>query len=326
VKKQPFFKTFIGSKIFTLLLLFALIVVAFAFLSGGKFLKLANLRQILQVMVVTSILTVGAGCLMISGKIDLSTGANGTMCGMILAYMLQQGMPWPIAVILAIMLGAAVGLFNAMLVNELNFQPFIATLATTSIAQGFTYVISNARSIPIENSVVVYIGTGRIRDILPVSIIISLAALVIYGIILSKTKFGRSIYLVGGNPTAAMLSGINPKRMSYILFANCGAFGSLAGCLLAARVKAGTVNGILNSQFSGITAAILGGVSFGGGSGGMGGAFVGLLILNGFNNGMTVLGINPYWQTVASGVLLLIALTLDYIQARSATGKAAIGN
>jgi ribose/xylose/arabinose/galactoside ABC-type transport system permease subunit len=326
VKKQPLLKTFIGSKIFTLLLLFALIVVAFAFLSGGKFLKLANLRQILQVMVVTSILTVGAGCLMISGKIDLSTGANGTMCGMILAYMLQQGMPWPIAVILAIMLGAAVGLFNAMLVNELNFQPFIATLATTSIAQGFTYVISNARSIPIENSVVVYIGTGRIRDILPVSIIISLAALVIYGIMLRKTKFGRSIYLVGGNPTAAMLSGINPKRMSYILFANCGAFGSLAGCLLAARVKAGTVNGILNSQFSGITAAILGGVSFGGGSGGMGGAFIGLLILNGFNNGMTVLGINPYWQTVASGLLLLIALTLDYIQARSATGKTATGS
>jgi ribose/xylose/arabinose/galactoside ABC-type transport system permease subunit len=325
MKRQSFFRTFVRSKMFTLLLLFAIIVAAFALLSGGKFLKLANLRQILQVMVVTAILTVGAGCLMISGKIDLSTGANGTMCGMILAFMLQAGVPWPVAVISAIALGASVGLFNAMLVNEFNFQPFIATLATTSIAQGFTYVISNARSIPIENSVVVYIGTGRIGDFLPVSIIISLIALVTYGIILSKTKFGRSIYLVGGNPTASMLAGINPKRMSYILFANCGAFGSLAGCLLAARVKAGTVNGILNSQFAGITAAILGGVSFGGGSGGMGGAFVGLLILNGFNNGMTVLGINPYWQTVASGVLLLIALTLDYIQVKSMNSKVGAG-
>ena len=119
--------------------------------------------------------------------------------------------------------------------------------------------------------------------------------------------------MCGCNREAARLAGLKPKKICYILFINMGFLASLSGIILAARMKSATVTGISGNQFSGITAAILGGISFGGGSGGMLGAFFGLLLLNCFNNGMTVMGVNPYWQTVASGALLLIALMFDFI-------------
>jgi ribose/xylose/arabinose/galactoside ABC-type transport system permease subunit len=258
---------------------------------------------------------------MIGGYVDLSLGGIGTMCALITAAVLRAGAPWYVALIVGLATGAAAGAFNAVLINELKFQPFIATLATASIAQGLGYIVNNGQQIDIDNPVFSFIGTNRIRDFVPYSLIIALALLLIYGIMLKKTKFGRSMYLVGGNPQAALLSGLHPKRVSYILFVNAGALSALAGILLAARLKTANTTGIVNQQFSGMTAAVLGGISFGGGSGGMGGALIGILILNCFNNGMLIVRVTPYWQTVASGALLLLALAIDFLRV-SRTKKA----
>ena len=312
-------KKFFKSKTFTLILLLIAIVIFFAIATKGSFLKLLNIRNILNSMVLVSLLAIGEGMLIIAGNIDLSAGSVGTLAGVLLAFLLSTlGLPWPIAVIGCLVCGALCGLINAFLINELAFQPFIATLAMSSVAEGLTYVICGALAIPIKDPVVTFVGTGKIASYIPVSIIISILALVIYGVILARTKFGRTIYLCGGNRNAARLAGLNPKKLSYILFMNGGALAALSGGLLAARLKSGTTQGIKTLQFSGITAAILGGISFGGGSGGMFGCFIGLLIINGFNNGMTVMGIDPYWQQVASGVLLIIALLFDFFSAKSA--------
>jgi len=268
---------------------------------------------------VVSLLAIGAGMLMIAGYIDLSLGGIGTMCAMLAAYMLRVGCPWYLALITALVLGGIGGAFNAFMVNELNFQSFIATLATASITQGITSIISSGKQIDISNPVFKFIGNQRIADFIPVSVIISFLALLIYGILLKKTKFGRSVYLIGGCPAAARLAGLKPKKISYTLFINAGCLAALAGIILAGRLKSATVVGITNSQFAGLTAAILGGISFGGGVGGMGGALVGILILNCFNNGMTVISVNPYWQTIASGVLLLVALMVDFMSQRRRT-------
>jgi ribose/xylose/arabinose/galactoside ABC-type transport system permease subunit len=301
---------------FTLLVLLLLIVIFFTVASKGSFFSLVNVRNILNAIVIVALLTVGAGALMISGQIDLSTGSSGTMCGILMAILLGKGWPWPAAIAAALATGGLTGAINAILINELHFQGFIATMAMASVTQGLSYAFGSAQTIPVENNTVVYMGTGRIGDVVPVSIIAVLLIFFAYGVMLNRTKFGRSVYLVGGNPAAASLVGIDPKRISYILFVNSGVLGSLAGCLLAARLKSATVTGIVSNQFSGMTAAILGGVSFGGGSGGMFGAFVGLLILNSFSNGMTLIRISPYWQTFASGALLLFALSLDFLGAK----------
>jgi ribose/xylose/arabinose/galactoside ABC-type transport system permease subunit len=304
------------SKVFTLLILLAVIVLIYTVISKGAFLNPKNIRNILQSTTIVSLLAIGAGTLMIAGYIDLSLGGIGTMCAILAAYMLRLGAPWYLSLVSSLALGGVAGAFNAVLVNQLRFQPVIATLATAAITQGFASIISQGKQIDISDPVFKFLGGERLFSFVPYSMIISLLALLIYGIILKNTKIGRSGYLIGGNPDAAQLSGLRPKRISYMLFINAGCLAALAGTLLAGRLRTANTVGITNSQFAGLTAAILGGISFGGGTGGMGGALIGILILGCFNNGMTVINVSPYWQTIASGVLLLVALTVDFVGAR----------
>jgi ribose/xylose/arabinose/galactoside ABC-type transport system permease subunit len=317
-------KKFIRSKMFTLLLLLILIIVFFTIVTNGQYIGLRNIKNIFASLTVAALLTIGAGCLIISGQMDLSTGALGTSAALVFGtFLTTMGMPWPVALLLALILCALFGLMNAALINELGFPGFITTMASASIATGAGLIVTGAKAVKISDEVIVYIGTGKIfNGFLPISIFIALAAFIGFGVMLKKTKFGRSIYLVGGNAQAARLAGLNPKRVSYILFANSSVMGGLAGILLAASLKSATNAGVTGNQFTGMTAAILGGVSFGGGAGGMGGAFMGLLILNAFNNGMTTIpGLDSFWRMAASGALLLFALTLDVVSQRSARTK-----
>lgn len=315
MEKPNVLKKILTSKIFTLLVLLAVIVVFFEFASTNfSYLKPSNIKNILNSMVLYTLFAIAEGLLIISGEIDLSTGYVGVVSGVLLSALLAtSGLPWVAVVVLCLLVGAAFGLFNAFLINELAFQGFIATLATGAfIARGLAYILVDGKVIKIENPAILWAGTGKIFEVFPVSIILALVLITVYGIILAKTKFGRSIYLCGSNRNAARLAGLNPRRLSYILFANSGALGALAGMLFVARMKAGNLTGTASYSFPAITAVILGGISFGGGSGGMLGCFLGLLIINGFNNGLTVMGVTPYMQSVFSGVLLLLALTLDF--------------
>ena len=308
-------------KEFSLLIVLILVMIFFGIMTHGKFFKPLNIRNILNAMVIVAFLTIGEGMLIIYGNIDLSAGTVGTLSAIVMAHGVTTfGLPWWIAVIMAVCMGLITGFINATLITRLHFQPFIATLAMKSICEGLADVFGNASAVKIENKALSWIGNYKFaNNIIPVAVIIALLFMLVYGIILAKTKFGRKIYLCGGNRQAAFLAGISPVKMCYVLFMNMGALAALAGCMLAARVSSATVTGVNSNQFSGVTAAILGGISFGGGSGGMAGAFIGLLLLNCFNNGMTLIGLDPYWQTVASGALLLLALIIDYYNTR---GKA----
>lgn len=317
-------RKFFNQKMVSLLFLLAIVIATFTILSKGSFLHPINIRTILNLMAVTGLLTLGAGCLIIYGYIDLSTGATGTFCGIVMPMLLQSGAHWSVAVILCIVLGMLVGAANAVLVNVVGFQSFIATMAMASVVNGVTFVLCKGQAVSVKNDFITYIGTGRFFNTIPIPITITVVFFIVYGLLLSKSKFGRSVYLLGGNAQAARLSGLRPVRTSYILFMNSGMLASLAGMLLAARMKSGTTSGITGSQFTGITAAMLGGISFGGGSGSFAGVFVGLLIVTAFNNGLSVMGVLSYWQTVASGALLLFALTLDYLNGRRMTRRVAV--
>ncbi|MDR1821790.1 MAG: ABC transporter permease [Oscillospiraceae bacterium] len=326
MKTESKAKKFFGSKLFTLLLLLAAMVIVFQILSGGltqmksSFLDPNNLKQVVAGMSVVSVLTIGAGCLLISGQVDLSAGGIGTLSALLFAHFYTNwGIPLIIALIISLIIAGAIGYFNAVLINKLNCQGFITTMATALVCTGLTYVIAAGKdgvlkNIRIENEAFNYIGTKSILGgYVPIIVLIALAFFIVYGIIVSQTKFGRNIYLVGGNPTASYLAGINPKRISNILFINSAVLGGVAGIFYSAKMKSGSYAGIAGNQFAGMTAAILGGISFGGGSGGMAGAFIGLLILNAFQNGVTIIGVPSYWQQVASGLLLIVALSVDFL-------------
>jgi ribose/xylose/arabinose/galactoside ABC-type transport system permease subunit len=319
MRRKSALRAFTETKTFTLLLLLAFIVVVFAALTpAGGFLKPRNIKNIINAMSVNSILTIGAGCLLVSGQIDLSVGAIGTLSGVVFALLLSKySVPAIPAAIIALAVVAVFGFINALLINRFRTQGFITTMATGLLAQGLGYILDGGKAIAIKNDAFNAIGTKSIFDgYLPISVIIAVAFFVVYGLLMNKTKFGQSVYLAGGNPTASYLSGIDPKRISYILFLNSAVTGGLAGLMYASRMKSATQSGITNSSFAGMTAAILGGISFGGGAGGMGGALLGLIILSAFNNGISGVGIPPYWQQVASGALLLVALTFDYVSLR----------
>lgn len=310
-------KNFLRTKIFSLLLFTALLVLVMTVTSSGVFLRISNIGQILDQMFVTAMLTIGAAMLLISGQLDLSTGAVGTMAGMMCAFLLKNA-HWSLlpAILLTLVLTTVIGVLNAVLINEFRFPSFIATLATASIAESICYMFTGGVTINMTNQVIKTVGSGKIGGILPISVAVLVVIFIVYGLILSRTGFGRSIYLLGGNQTAARLAGVNTKRISYSLFINSSILGALAGIILTGRISAANANGIMAQQFSGITAAILGGVAFGGGAGGLGGAFLGLLILSAFSNGMVLLRFDPYWRQVVSGLILLVALAVDYFSTR----------
>ncbi|NLM52288.1 MAG: ABC transporter permease [Firmicutes bacterium] len=335
MEKTGIYKKYIAPvihhKVFTLFLIFVVMVIIFSIwsaLRGTSFLRFAVFRNILNSLVVTSFLAIGAGFLLVGGKIDLSQAAVGAFGGVVLAAAIGRwGMPWYVGVIIALALCAVLGAINALMITKFRIPFFIATLAMTLMAQGLMYLFSSignngvASNINFQDKTLRFIGTGTIGPI-PVGIIIMVIFFVVYGIILSKTSFGMKVKFVGGNPVAAGLAGISATAIAYILFINSAVLSGVAGILTAARLGQGSLMALQTNQFTGITAAVLGGISFGGGVGGMAGVFVGLLILNTFQIGMGAVGVNPFWVQVFTGALLLIALTVDFItQKRSSAAQ-----
>ena len=311
----------------TLIILLSILTLFFwIFSPGHSFLSLRNITSILNSMTISALFVVAEAFLVILGELDLSPGYIGTACGALMASLLANtSIPWFLVIIIGLLFGAVFGLLNAILVNEFGFQSFIATLAIGSfVARGLGYVVCDGKAIEIKDPVITWIGTGKIAGIIPGALFIPAVVLVVYGIILAKTKFGRSVYTCGTNREAARLAGLKPKKVSYILFINSGVLGALAGMLYAARLCSGHLDGTNTYAFPALTAVILGGVAFGGGSGSIAGAFLGLLIISAFNNGLLIMGLSPYWINVSSGLLLLFALTLDFFANNRKKGRSGL--
>ncbi len=312
---QSGIKKLTNSKGFTLIIVMAVIIVGF-WLINKNYLSDDNIRNILNAASLTGTIAIGMGCLLLSGQIDLSSGATGMMGGVIIAFLLQTGMPWFPALIITLLFGCVIGLINAFFVNVLNFMSFISSLAMMTALQGLGLVFTNAQNIAVSNQNFWALGSTNVLGIIPMPFFIMLVLYIVYGFILTSTKFGRRVYMCGGNRNAARLAGIDPKKTHLVLFINNSAIACLAGSMMTARMHMASPNAVLGSELSAITAAVLGGISFMGGGGGMGGAFIGLMLLNTFTNGLVVIGLGSYWQIIAQGILLIAALTLDFFRER----------
>ena len=300
------------------LVVIIVIVSIFFTIMNKNFLSLGNLAGIMTAVSLAGIFAVGIVPLLISGHVDLASGTEGCMAGVFIALIMAQGIPWQLAIIITIIFGCIMGLFNAFLVNKLGFMAFIATIGMSSVYKGLSLTITGGANVSIlEKGNEGFYALGKSIGIFPIAFIVMVALIIIYSIILKFTKFGRSIYLCGGNAAAARLTGVNPKKVSTILFINCGAICSLGGALFSARMHMGIPNAVFGTEMDSIAAAVLGGVSFMGGSGGLGGAFIGLILVNVFNNGITAIGLPTYWQIVAQGAILITALLVDYFGEKS---------
>lgn len=297
------------------LVLLAAIAAVFALFTAlnKNFLSVTNMINILIAASLVGLVAIGHTYLIIAGQNDLSPGSLAAFSGVLAALLVGKGIPFGLAVLLTIACGILIGYFNAFMVNRIHLEAFIATLVTQSIVRGFAYIICAGKPVSISNRSFLILGKARIANI-PLSVWIMVLCIVIFGVILARTKFGRSVYAIGGSMDAARLAGLNPKRIITTCYIMMGILCSIGGIIFAARMNSGQPAANVNLEFDAITAVILGGVSFVGGVGDMGGTILGIILIQAFNTGLTMVNVPTFWQYVAKGGLLLFALTTDYIR------------
>lgn len=292
-----------------LLVLLVIMVLAFQVMTGTQ-LNWSNLRGVLLDGAVIAIVAVPAAMLVIAGYIDLSVGSTLALGGVVAGMVMKGGTGSPaVAIVLAIGVGALVGLVNGILSTRFGLSSFIVTLgmltAVRGIAQLLTPVPSNTFGPDFG-----FLGVGAIAGV-PIAVWIAVLVIVAGAVVLQLTPVGRHIYAIGVNREAAYLSGVNVRRIPFVLFIVSGAAAGLAGAITVARLNsapAGQIGG--GFELAVLTAILLGGIALTGGEGTMFGATIGVLFLGLLNNGLTLVGVTSFWQNVASGAALVAAIGL----------------
>lgn len=294
--------------------LIALFILSMFFImTTDTFLTQKNLLNVFRQVSMYAIVAVGMTYTLLVVGVDLSIGATVAATGCIAVIMLVNGTPLFLCMLTAIILGAMVGVCNGCLIAYLHFPPFIATLSMQSAVRGLAYVITGGLPTMTDNNVLYTIGNGYIGAI-PVPIIIMLVVYIIFGVVLSKTRFGRNMYAVGGNSEAARFSGINNNKMIIAVYIISGALAGLVGIIMAGRLSSGQPIAADKMESDAIIASVLGGTSFSGGVGTIVGTLIGALIIGVLNNGLNLVGADFYWQYIAKAFVLILALFMDIMK------------
>jgi ribose/xylose/arabinose/galactoside ABC-type transport system permease subunit len=223
--------------------------------------------------------------------------------------MLQTGLPVPVAILIGLGIGAGCGLINGVTITRASVPPFVTTLGMMTIARGFALVYTEGKPITGLPEAFRFIGTGSIGPI-PTPIVIAAAAFIIGTILLTRTSLGQFIYAIGNNPVAARYAGISVSLNITFVYVVSGLLSALAGLILIARLDSAQPTAGVAFEFDAIAAVVVGGTSFAGGQGGLGGTLIGVLIIAVLNNGLNLLNISSFYQPVVSGVVIALALLL----------------
>jgi ribose transport system permease protein len=305
-------RRFADSRELTLLILVAVLALGMSVVYPNNFPTGANLRAVLLNLAPVGILVCGMMLLMIAGSFDLSCGSTLALAG-VWAGVVAGWWAWPaeIAILVGIGVGAVAGLINGLIVTRIGINALIATLGTLTIYRSLTYVTAGTGVTPISDAFAAY---GRAAD--PVLRIqspfwVMLAIVLVGSWLVSRTRFFRQFYFVGGNPRAAQLSGIRVDRLILIGFIIMGALAGVAGVFGAARLNSAVVNAGVGIELKVITATVLGGASLKGGEGTIIGGILGVLFIALIENAMIINAIGVFWQGMVVGLVLLFAVSLD---------------
>lgn len=291
-------------------------------LANPNFLSVNNMTNISTQLAVTTILAFGATILIICGMLDLSAGSVLALSGVFAVSAYKATGSIVIAVFVGILTGVICNILNAVMIITFKAPPFIATLAMMAMARGVALQFTEGQNI-LQLDGFVVLGQGKIGFVpIPVLFLIGVGILTWY--LLNHTRFGRSLYAVGGNEEASVASGINVHRVKYTAFIINGVFVGLAGVLFMSRVNAGLPNGAINYEFTALTAAIIGGTSFSGGIGTAGGTLAGAFIVGFLDNIMNLKGVDSYIQQIIRGAIIALAVIYD-IQSKNRRTKRTLG-
>jgi ribose/xylose/arabinose/galactoside ABC-type transport system permease subunit len=245
----------------------------------------------------------------LTAGIDLSVGAVLAFCTIVTADLLQRGLPVPMAVISGLALGAILGLVSGLVITQASVPPFVATLGMMTIARGLALTYSEGRPITGLPESFRFIGTGSVGP-LPMPIVIASLTFILGYILLMRTRTGEYIFALGNNPVAARYAGIAINRYTIFVYALAGFLAALAGMILTARLNSAQPTAGIEFEFDAIAAVVVGGTSFSGGKGGLGGTLLGVLVIAVLNNGLNLLNVSSFYQPVVTGVVIALALLL----------------
>jgi inositol transport system permease protein len=281
-----------------------------------------NIFNVLTQSCIFGIMALGMTFVIISKGIDLSVGSVLAFSGVVAASFGQMAeatekyfpnvpaLPVIIPILLALTIGAGCGFINGFLISKTKIPAFIATLGMQTVARGFALIYTNGR--PVSNLVPAMTALGgKIFNVIPVPVIIFFAMIVICHILLNKTRFGKNTYAIGGNITAAEVSGVNVSKYLILIYTFCGLLAGLAAVVFAGRVGSVHPGAADGYELTAIASTTIGGTSHSGGIGTIWGAFVGAMVLAVLRNGFTLLGVSAYWQKVAEGVIIVVAVIID---------------
>ncbi len=303
------------------LILFAVIVVST--LINSNFLTTGNLTNVSRQIAVTTILAFGETILIICGMIDLSSGSVLALSGVLSVSVFKMTGSLTLAFFVAIFVAVFCNLINALMVTRFKAPPFIATLAMLAMARGAALLYTNGQNIYQIDDYTVF-GQGSIGFI-PTPIVFLLVFFVLTWYILNHTRFGRSLFAIGGNEEAAIASGINVNKNKIIAYLVNGVLVGVAGVLFMSRVNSGLPNGAIGYEFHALTSSIIGGTSFSGGVGTAGGTVAGAFIVGFLNNIMNLASVNSYLQQIVRGAIIALAVIYD-VKSKGKKDKQKLGS
>ena len=306
----------------------AAVIVVVNIFTHGNFLTAGNLTNVLRQITYNAILAIGQTFVIITGGIDLSVGSLIELSGVVMALFANatglDGVALVIATLLVgVLVGGFAGFVNAVPVVRLNLPPFITTLAMMLMARGLAFKLSHGQPVALNTHAFDSIGTGYILSGvlaplhlpgIPIAVLWMLALVAIFAVLLTRTRFGRYVYALGGNEEAARLAGIDVARAKTIVYIISGACAAVAGMLLMARFSSGSPNTGIGNELQSIAAVVVGGTSLTGGRGSVVGTFAGALLIGVLNNVMNLLNIESYTQEIVLGAVILLAVIVDQLR------------
>ena len=275
----------------------------------SKFISYSNFITILRTNSTTAIMAFGMTFVIITGGIDLSVGSVVALSGTLCAGLIESGWPYVPAVLVGLLVGTLIGVVNGGVISNTSIPPFLVTMATMNIARGASYIYSSGKPIRTPDSFGNF-GNGYFLKI-PIPVWVMIGLLIITALILSKSVFGRHVYAIGGNKEAAQFSGINTKKVIFLVYVMLAFLASVAGIITASRLYSGQPTVADGIEMDVIAACVLGGTSMTGGVGRIGGTIIGAIVIGVLSNGMNLLKIPSFYQMIVMGLVILGAVYLD---------------
>lgn len=298
-----------------ILVLIATVIMSVVFtVLNPQFLTWRNMLTVFQQMVLNGLLAVGIMFTILTGGIDLSIGCTFAIVGIAVASACVGGMNPLLAILIGLVVGAVLGLFNGFLVTNLKLQPFIATLGTMSLYRGIAYVVTGGTPVTNVPDSFRNIFNGQFPGGIRYYVVVMIVVFVIAHIILSKTRTGDYLYAVGGNEEAAKLSGVNVRKTKYIAYIASGVCTAVAGLIMLASLGSAEATAGIGYETNAIAAAAIGGTSMAGGRGTALGTFFGALLLAVLKVGMVVINVDSFWQYVVTGLIIIVASYFEFVK------------